>query len=294
MSGFTYEQHHIDAFSDTVRLLAQQKTAKLEGAILTRDDVGAAVDHWDRLGQIEFKKRTGRFAPVTFDELPHSRREVVLANYGADIPISHSDVLRMKSDPTDRYVLAAVAAGNRKKDEIIITAALGNATSVDRTTGGTKTLVPLPTGQKILHGGVGLTQDKVDHAYQKLIDRDIEDEDLFAVVTQRQIRDLFGESGAKVVSKDFNVQQPMVNGKIMGMWGGFNWIVSNRLPLAGTTRSCLFFARPAIGFSYNQQSMDVQIKDRPDLEKTAQISVDFDGEATRVEDEMVNEVQCTE
>ena len=55
---FTYDQHHIDAFGDTVRLLSQQKISKLEGSILTRDDVHAAIDHWDRLGQIAFKKRS--------------------------------------------------------------------------------------------------------------------------------------------------------------------------------------------------------------------------------------------
>ncbi len=291
---FTYDQHHIDAFGDTVRLLAQQKISKLEGSILTRDDVGAAIDHWDRLGQIAFKKRTGRFAPVVFNELPHSRRQVVLANYGADVPIAHSDILRMKADPTDRYVMAVVAAGNRKKDELILIAAIGTATSVDHSNNNAKTLVPLPAAQKILHGGVGMTQSKVDQAYQKLIDKDVEDEELVAVVTQRQIRDLFGESGAKVVSRDFNVQQPMINGKIMGMWGGFNWIVSNRVNLNGTTRECVFMARPAVGFSYNQQSLMIEIKDRPDLEKTAQISADFDGEATRVEDEMVVQVECTE
>ena len=111
---FTYDQHKIDAFGDSVRLLAQQKLSKFEMATMVRDDVGAEIDHWDRLGSIEFRDLTTRFGKVTFDELPHSRRQVVMKPRGAFVPISHYDITRMKADPTDRYVQSVVAAANRK------------------------------------------------------------------------------------------------------------------------------------------------------------------------------------
>ena len=290
---FEYDQHHIQNFEDVIRLTAQQKTSKLRNTVLVRDDVNAKFDHWDRLGAIEAQQKVGRFGPTVFNELPHPRRRVIMAEWLVHIPLDKGDIRRMTADPTNMYVKAMVAALNRKIDDRIIAAALGSALSIDGDDN--STLVPLPASQLIIDGAVGLTQLKIDEAFQKLMDVDgVEEDMLTAVVTQRQVRDLFNESGTKVVSRDFNINQPMVNGAILGKWGGFQWIVNNRIPLTGPIRNCIFYSQPAIGLSFNKESLVLDIGVRRDLNNTIQLSMDFDADAVRVEDELMVQVDCDE
>lgn len=290
---FEYDKHHIQNFEDVIRLTAQQKQSKLRNTIESRDDINGKFDHWDRMGAIEAQQKTGRFGKTVFNEIPHPRRRVILAEFQVHVPLDKGDIRRMVADPTNIYVRVMIAALNRKIDDRIILSATGNALSIDGDD--VSTTVALPAGQTIVNGGVGLTQSKVDEAFEKLMNVDgVEEDDLWAIITQRQVRDLFAESGAKVVSRDFNINMPMINGKIMGMWGGFKWIVSNRILKSGTTRSCLFYSRPSIGFSFNKESLMLDIGVRRDLNNTLQLSMDFDGDAVRVEDELMVEVECTE
>ena len=74
---------------------------------------------------------------------------------------------------------------------------------------------------------------------------------------------------------------------------GFNFIVSNRLALDGTTRSCIAFAQDGIALGIGKD-ISARIDERADKSYATQVYYCMSIGATRMEEAKVVEVQCTE
>ncbi len=96
----------------------------------------------------------------------------------------------------------------------------------------------------------------------------------------------------EVTSSDFNTVKALANGEI-NQFLGFNFIVSNRLSLDGTTRSCIAYAQDGIALGVGKD-VTARIDERADKGYATQVYYCASFGATRMEEDKVVEVQCTE
>jgi hypothetical protein len=193
----------------------------------------------------------------------------------------------MLVDPRNYYNQIARMAMNRTKDDIIIAALGGNAYSGQTGT----TAVALPSSQKIAHGSVSLTLDKLLTAKEMLDEAEVdEDMERYIVCAANQITSLLGTTEIK--SADYNSVKALVEGKI-DTFLGFKFIRSQRLDLETTTRYCYAYTKGAIGYGMIN---DIQSKldQRSDKNYAWQAWCKLDIGATRIEEEQVVQIACTE
>jgi len=179
-------------------------------------------------------------------------------------------------------------AMGRAMDDVVISAATGTAFTGE--TGSTSTV--LPSAQKITESGTnGLTIAKLRTAKEKFdlasVDPSIA---RFIVVSPRQITDLLGTT--EVTSSDFNTVKALANGEINSFLG-FNFIVSNRLSIASSKRSCIAFAQDGITLAVGKD-VNARIDERADKSYATQVYYCMSIGATRMEEEKVVEVQAHE
>lgn len=279
-------------FQDDFILLAQQRESRLMMTVRRQADLtDGQMAYFDRLDAVEMQEKTQRYAPTTLTVPEHSRRRVVKTPFDLHLPIDRMDQTRIMAGAAmpQRYVELGRRAANRKKDDRIIAAATGNAYTVDSSL--TATASALPSAQKVTTAG-GLTLAKCLSALEILNAADVDDEEpKYAVISAKQLTNLFNTTEVK--SSDYNSVKALVNGEI-DTWLGFKWIRSERLGTTdGGARKCLFYYGSALGFAMGDD-VRVQINNRADLSNTLQISIDMDGDATRIEDEKIVQVDCTE
>ena len=114
--------------------------------------------------------------PLT--EVPFSRRRVTFNTYRAVDLIDSPDRVKMAKDPSSPSMKQLVWALNRQKDDLIISAASGNAFSIDSADSSTN--VALPAAQKIAHGSADMDLAKIIECRKILLDNDVDtDEELF-------------------------------------------------------------------------------------------------------------------
>jgi hypothetical protein len=219
----------------------------------------------------------------------------------------------MLINPDDAYVKIAVAAMNRKKDDIFIAAALGSALSGK--TGSSS--VALPNAQKVLAtnaAGTALTTLNVKtlrKVARKFDEAEIEDSDKrYFVFNAAQKEALLGET--EVTSSDFNSVRALVQGEI-NTFLGFEFIRSERLPVTAAANTAASFANATVDggadtvpagsdrlMAFTEMSMIsatgmdifVDIGPRRDKKMSTQVYVQQSVGAVRMEEERVIEIQC--
>ena len=196
----------------------------------------------------------------------------------------------MAKDPTSPTMKQLVAAMNRQKDDVIISAALGNAYSISSSD--TASTVSLASSQQIAHGGTDLTLAKLLTARKTLLANDVDpgEEPMYIVVGPDQLEALL--SVTTNTSIDFNSVRALVDGSL-DSWVGFKFIVSTRLAKTGNIRSCFAWAKSGIGLAMNG-TPNIRISERSDKNYSTQCFVECSLGATRIEDEKVVQIDCDE
>ena len=229
---FKIDTAFVEGYKNNIYIKAQQKEVRLFGR--SRNEVqGSKLDFYEILDSVDAIEVTTRHGDTPIMNPEHTRRGCVLtdAEYGA--MIDKLDRVRLLINPEDAYVMQAVSALSRKKDDIFIAAALGNArTGVDG-----DVLVPLPEAQKLVavnedgttgHGPLNTyTLTNVSEKFNSSeIDPDIEKN---WAISPKQIRNLLNDP--QVTNADFATVKVLVSGKV-DMFMGFNFIMTNRLPVS--------------------------------------------------------------
>lgn len=199
--------------------------------------------------------------------------------------IDDEDKVRMLVSPESHYAKSGANSMARAFDDLIIAAATGNAVDGDGSN------VALPAGQKIAHGSAGLTLAKLISAKEILDGNDVDpDEERFFVLGSQQVSNLLNTTEVK--SADYNSIKALVQGDI-DTFMGFKFLRSERLNLASTQRKCFAFTKGALGLGIGKD-VSTKIDLRPDKSYAHQVYLSFVAGATRVQDECVVEVLCTE
>jgi hypothetical protein len=274
----------VQQYSANIQMLSQQMGSLLRDKVRLESVVGKNA-FFDQVGSVTAVEKTSRHSDTPQIDTPHSRRRVSLADYEFADLIDQQDKVRLLIDPTSSYAQAAAMAMGRAMDDVIISAALGTAY-----TGETGSTSQANTNQ-IVHGSTGLTIAKLRTAKQTL---DLGDVDpsipRYIIVSPRQITDLLGTT--EVTSSDFNTVKALANGEVNSFLG-FNFIVSNRLALSSTTRSCIAYAQDGIALGVGKD-VNARIDERADKSYATQVYYCMSIGATRMEEAKVVEVQCTE
>ena len=274
----------VQQYSANIQMLSQQMGSLLRDKVRLESVVGKNA-FFDQVGAVTAQKRTSRHSDTPQIDTPHARRRVSLVDYEFADLIDEQDKVRLLIDPTSSYAQAAAFAMGRAMDDEIISAALGTAFTGE--TGSTSTA----NANQIVHGSTGLTIAKLRSAKETLdlnsvdpsIPRNI-------IVGPKQITDLLGTT--EVTSSDFNTVKALANGEI-NQFLGFNFIVSNRLSLDGTTRSCIAYAQDGIALGVGKD-VTARIDERADKGYATQVYYCASFGATRMEEDKVVEVQATE
>jgi hypothetical protein len=277
----------VEQYKSNVFHLAQQKGSKLRDAVRTESIVGKS-HFFERIGSTAAVKRTSRHADTPRVDTPHSRRKVTMDDYDWADLIDDSDKIRMLISPQSEYAKAGAYAMGRTMDDVIIAAATGNA--FGGVSGGST--IALPAGQKIAHGSTGLTIAKLISAKEKLDAANVDpDEARVLVCSAKQISDLLGTT--QITSADFNSVKALVQGDI-DTFMGFKFIRSERLGLdSNSNRQVLAFTNTSIGLALGKD-IQTKISERADKNYSTQVYLCMTIGATRVEDEKVIEIACTE
>lgn len=282
--SITVDQTWVYRFHDMLMLTYQQKGSLLQNKLdpgMIHRDVNAHVDFHERLGLLMANDVVNPFGPTVILNPEHSRRAVRMISSDAAVLVSDEHSLRAMVNPQNGYTNTIVYAMGRRVDKHIIDAVLGTAetASVGEGTGtitfGTQAL---PSGN-VIGSGIAITLANIIAANEKLSKGGIptgpgERKFLYSA---GQLRDILGITQAS--SSDFTKNQIHDRGTIDGVtWEGFEWIEiqdvvnaagtvqQNMLPLASTTRSCIAFAKSAVGLSIGRPAGAPQINQRPDLQ----------------------------
>ena len=277
----------VQQFSANIQMLSQQKGSLLRNAV-DSESVNGEKAFFDQVGAAAAVLRTSRHADTPLVETPHSRRMVTMADYEYADLIDDQDKVRLLADPTSTYSQAAAAAMGRAMDDVIITAALGTATTGKD--GSTSTT--LPAGQKIAHGSAGLTIAKLLSA-KEVLDANSVDPSItrHIIVSPKQISDLLNNT--TVTSSDFNTVKALATGDL-NSFVGFNFIVSNRLNTdSNSDRQVIAFASDGIKLAVGKEP-SARIDERADKSYSTQVYYCQSIGATRMEEEKVVEIACNE
>jgi hypothetical protein len=277
-------------FSDNFIHLASQKASKLAGAVRMEQVNDAKQFFFDRMDTVSMVQSVSRHEDTPLTEVPFSRRRVTFNTYRAVDLIDNPDRVKMAKDPTSPTMKQLMAAMNRQKDDVIISAALGSAYSVN--SADTASAVSLPSGQQIAHGSADLTLAKLLEAKKKLLSNDVDpaEEPMYVVVGPDQLEALL--SVTTNTSVDFNSVRALMNAEL-DTWCGFKFIISTRLAKVGNIRSCFAWAKSGVGLAMNG-TPNIRISERSDKNYSTQVFVECSMGATRIEDEKVVQIDCDE
>lgn len=277
----------VEQFGSTYNHLSQQMQSRLSSAVRQELGIVGMSKSVNRLGKRTMSRRLSRHADTPINDQPHSTRFLDLFDYDDGDMLDSQDKLRLLVDPTSDYMKAMVAAANRQKDLEIVTALLGNSRSA---TGN----IVLPSSQKIVHGGVGLTKAKIVQAKKMFRANEADEEngeELFICYGSEAMEDVLVDT--TLTSADFMAAKMLQDGNTSGKWCGFNWIPSELCPKTGTTRSLPAWAKSGAALGVGQDVTTDVGKD-PGKGFNVRVYTKLSIGAVRVEEEKVVEVQCTE
>ena len=280
----------VQQYSANVQMLSQQMGSRLRDAVRIENVVGKNA-FIDQIGKATAQLRTSRHADTPQLDTPHARRRLSLASYEYADLIDDQDKVRMLIDPTSFYAQAAAAAMGRAMDDVIITAALGTA-STGETGSGSATLDATNNMVGSASSNDGLTIAKLLEAKRKL---DLNDVDpsipRYIAVGPKQIEDLLGTT--QVTSSDFNTVTALAQGDVNSFLG-FEFIMTNRLDVdSNDIRSCFAWAEDGLTLGIGKD-VSARIDERNDKGYATQVYYCMDIGAVRMEESKVVKIFCDE
>lgn len=226
--SFSVTEAFVKQYNSTIMHLSQQKGSRLQDKV-RREMQKGKEQYYDRLGEVVAQKKVSRHSDTPLINTPHSRRRVTLVDYEHADLVDNADKIRMLIDPASDYAMAFVWAFGRAKDDVIITAADGNAFGGEEGTSS----VSHPNSQKLAcvnsggSAGAGLNVEGLRRT-KKVFDANDVDESIprYFAHTAEGLEKLLAET--EVTSADFNTVRALVKGEV-DTFMGFNFVRTQRL-----------------------------------------------------------------
>lgn len=266
-------------FKDNLVVLAQQKVSKLR-PFVQEMKMSSKLAFIDTIGKRNPSLVSDRHGDSPINDQDFNRRRLELLSYNDGDMVDKKDIIRIARDPKSKIVEGMVHGFNRQIDDLIIAAAQGTAYAGEAGA----TAVPLPSGQKVAAGGVGITKDKLISARKILLanDVDLDGRDVVLAVNAAGWEDLIAI--AEFVNLDY-VMNPAIPTGIVGRILGMNVVQCERLP-AG---KALVMTDDAIALGVGED-IRVEVAVDPSKQFNYRIYAEMSMAAVRVEDEKVVEI----
>lgn len=295
--SFQITEAMVQQYGTNFRTLYQQRQARFRPWCQIEAGIVGQSKSVERVGKAEAYDITSRHADTKYVEVPHSRRWIDLVDKGWAELVDEMDKIRLIADPTSPYAGLATAALNRQIDDIILTAARGNA----RTNAG---LSALPSTQKIAVGGASLTLAKLLTTKEVLDGNEVDDDASMAMdgqsaseqsarviaVNAKMLTNLYGTTEIKSV--DYNSVKALSQGQI-DTFLGFKFVRSERIAkdATATTGYAVAWSKSCVALGIGKDIM-TSIDPMPSKNYSVQVYARMSVGATRLEDEGVVEIAC--
>jgi len=282
---------YIQQYNNTIYLLAQQQDNRFATAVMVDTNWTGAAKFYDQYNTDSAVELQTRYAD-TPTQLPDFRRRMVTPRYFVSSTLEDpKDALQMAIDPKSTMMQAKMAAFNRTKDDIIISAQGGTA----YTGQAGATPVTFPSANKIVYNqfttGNGLTKAKVLAAKRILDANEVEPTDRYISHTAAQLEDLLNTT--EVTSSDYNVVKALVQGELK-TWCGFAFIHSERLLTdANSNRLIYAWQRAAVQLAI-QKEIEGRVDERADKNFAWQVYMRMCMGSTRLEEARIVQIACAE
>jgi hypothetical protein len=284
------DEARVVAFNSTVNFLYQQQTSRTREMAGQEKTAVGKLTMFDRLGLVTATKRTNRNQPTNLVDITHSRRAAAPSFYDLALPVDPMDLDRIIIDPKSAYPQQIVASLQRALD--IEMYGPGGSTFTGGMRGsslagenGTGTPVVLPAGQKVAHGGTGMTLAKIIAAAQILNTAEVPADDRYALMNSKGLGDLLAIQ--QLTSSDYNAVKLLMTGEIK-TYMGFSWVLYNFVAETSVYYA-VFLHKMAMGLAI-PKTIDTSIDKRPDLSNIWQCYGCEDVGSVRIIDEGICEV----
>lgn len=294
---------YVPGFVANLQLVPQQKTARLITAVdadMAYSTPGKLFNADDIDDEDDEAEVTGRAPPSPEGESNHLRRVGFFKSYAKGKFIESLDKVRMITDPTNKIMAGMMATKMRATDDRIIAGLFGSSYNGENGT----TVVGFPSGQTILadnrefihdaenlpaSGDLPLTIGKLIKAKTMLDASELEGERYFAA-SAIQIGNLLSSTAA--TSADYANVKALAKGETDSVMG-FNFIRTERLPVAANIRDCAAWIKPAV--QYRERPIEnAKIVQRADRSFRWYAYYEVERGSLRRYDTGVIKVQCSE
>lgn len=293
------ETHHINQYTTNVSLLLQQMGSKLMPTVSIGSHSGEAAVAVDQYGKVEAQEVTGRFEPINRQDINTDRRWVQPRQYDIAQIIDTSDKLKMiqSADPKSAMVQAAVSGLGRKIDDLIISAIYSSAVTGETASSGTTAFNSsnVVAVNESAASATGMTVAKLEKAMELALanEADPMDDEFTLLIAPKQWKNLLDD--IKMVSNDYISGDVLASGKIPGIVGIKQVIVTNRLPVdTNSYRRCFMYGKKGVHLGM-WNNLQTTIDKRTDIRlQPYQLYSWMSAGATRTEENRCYEILASE
>lgn len=288
---------NITEFNSNVSLLLQQTDSRLAQACTPYQLKGEAAEVLEQFGQTTAVTGLGRHADTPILDVPQDRRWCFPTDVDWGTMVDKQDLLRLMIDPKSEMTKSGVAALQRAKDDIIVSAFFG--TSKTGKTGATNTsflagnIVANTVGAS---AATGLNVAKFREARRLLrkAEVDFEGGTIYAALSADKESDLFNE--ALVINSDFNARNQAViaDGRLMGILGiqfihSERFIGGDQSSAPGTPYQIPVWDKAGMGYGV-WNDVNVNVAEVPTKRFNWQVYMGMTIGATRLEEKRVVQI----
>lgn len=254
----------VQQWDETIRMQAQQSESRLMKAVTDRGTITGDGFTINNLASVELDENLVRHGDTEWGSADHSNRLGVMKDFYKALPLDRNDIPKMIVNPVTggSYMKSLINARNRKADAVIYAAMRGTINSKDGVTANV-----IPAGQKIAHGGTGLTKAKIITARSLFRANEADEEsgeELFFMYNDKALEDIMSDT--TLTSGDYMAVQMLQTGKVAGSWMGFTWIPYQGLTLSASTYYAMAWAKSGIHFGKGYEEGNVTRRgDKKDL-----------------------------
>jgi len=279
-------QAFVQQFADGYIMAAQQKESRLQATVTDYGSVTGSSFTANNMGASEANDVVSRLSDTVWNDNPNDTRVALMQDKDWSTPIDKYDVPKLKANPQGTYMQNGLAALNRKKDAVIYNALLGSSItrSAEATPYGS---IALPSSQKILDGGVGMTKAKLITCKKLFRKREADQfngEQLFMLYDSEMLEDILSDT--TLTSADFMAVKMLQDGDISGKWLGFNWVPYEALLTVGTVKTTAAYCKSSTQFGVGM-NRDIDIGPRRDKRNAIQIYIGESYGAVRTDENKV-------
>lgn len=294
MATGTENVHHITQFDDMIHVKSQQIKARFRPFLRILPMKGDKIAY-DGIEDVEAREIVGRYQPVKFDSIKHTRRKIGRRRFAVTLPIDKHDVRARLTDPQGIYATAVTRAMERQFDHVCNDQLFADVQEGEEF-GTTTTFVG--GGGNTVNAIAGSTYETLLEVKEFFVNNEIgtqmDEVKLIAITGTEEIAFM---QEIELISGDFTRTAVVDEGEIVKALGmrfiTFGADVPNPiLTVNSGTRDCAAMINRGLVVGMSKE-FGITVAERHDLVETTQVQILGELGAVRTEDKLIQKFQTT-